>query len=190
VAGHADVAPFTAPGLAVAERMGARLARDTLGSGLSRALAIGSGIAGVLGLGLTLAGWIAPGFGFAVLAALLLAMEAVVRRVSTAGQVRPRVSLLVQALTVLLDPILVLMVAVASPEDTQWLRLFVPAVLIGLLHLGERLAVPRWRRSYQDRVLLSVLFVPAALFGVIQPFVAFIALVVMITLFLTSQPRD
>ncbi|MEE3217773.1 MAG: hypothetical protein VX247_05705, partial [Pseudomonadota bacterium] len=136
------------------------------------------------------AGWIAPGFGFAVLAALLLAMEAVVRRVSTAGQVRPRVSLLVQALTVLMDPILVLMVAVASPEDTQWLRLFVPVVLIGLLHLGERLAVPRWRRSYQDRVLLSVLFVPAALFGVIQPFVAFIALVVMITLFLTSQPRD
>ena len=49
VAGHADVAPFTAPGLAVAERMGARLARDTLGSGLSRALAIGSGVAGVLG---------------------------------------------------------------------------------------------------------------------------------------------
>lgn len=190
VAGHADVAPFTAPGLAVAERMGARLARDTLGSGLSRALAIGSGVAGVLGLGLTLAGWIAPGFGFAVLAALLLAMEAVVRRVSTAGQVRPRVSLLVQALTVLMDPIFVLMVAVASPQDTQWLRLFVPVVLIGLLHLGERLAVPRWRRSYQDRVLLSVLFMPAALFGVIQPFVAFLALVVMITLFLTSQPRD
>ena len=38
-----------------------------------------TGLAGVLGLGLTLAGWIAPGFGFAVLAALLLAMEAVRR---------------------------------------------------------------------------------------------------------------
>ena len=44
-----------------------------------------------------------------------------------------------------------------------------------------------WRRY---REVMGVLFVPAALFGVIQPFVAFVALVVMITLFLTSQPRD
>ena len=191
VAGHADVAPFTAPGLAVAERMGARLARDTLGSGLSRALAIGSGVAGVLGLGLALNWMDSAGFRFRFHGAGSIAARdggGGTARFELPASVRPRVSLLVQALTVLMDPIFVLMVAVASPEDTQWLRLFVPVVLIGLLHLGERLA-PRWRRSV-DRVLLSVLFVPAALFGVIQPFVAFIALVVMITLFLTSQPRD
>ena len=40
-------------------------------------------------------------------------------------------------------------------------------VLVGLLHprtVGRPLA-----SEHQDRVLLSVLFVPAALFGVIQP---------------------
>ncbi|KWV96081.1 hypothetical protein [Erythrobacter sp. AP23] len=190
VAGHADVAPFSAPGLAIAERMGARLAQDTMGGRLPRFLALGAAAMGLLALSLGLAGWILPGFGLAALAVLLFAMEEVVRRISNAGQVRPSVPVLVQALGILLDPLLVVLVAMASPEDTTWLRLFVPAVLFGLLHLGERLSTARWRRSYADRVLLTLGLLPAVLFGVAQPFVAVLSLAVLVTLFLTSEPRD
>ena len=190
VAGHADVAPFKAPGLAVAERMGARLARDTMRGNLARFLALGSAAAAVLALAVAVFGWLVPGFGLAAVAALLFAMEAVVRRVSSAGQVRPRVPLLVQALAILIDPVIVLLIVLASPEDTAWLRLFVPAVLFGLLHLGERLAQRDWRRSYADRVMLTALLIPAALFGVIQPAAAVLALGALVSLFLTAPPRD
>ncbi|MEX0341624.1 MAG: hypothetical protein AB3N06_03470 [Erythrobacter sp.] len=190
VSGHADVAPFTAPGLAIAERMGARLAQDTLGGKLPRFLALGSAASGLIALSLGLTGWILPGFGMAALAVLLFAMEEVVRRVSNAGQVRPSVPALVQALTILIDPLLVVLIALASPEDTYWLRLFVPAVLFGLLHLGERLSAAKWRKSYADRVMLTLLLVPAVLFGVAQPVVAVLSLAVLVTLFLTSDPKD
>ncbi|WP_197470434.1 hypothetical protein, partial [Erythrobacter sp. HI0019] len=106
------------------------------------------------------------------------------------GQVRPRVPLLVQALAILIDPVIVLLIVLASPEDTAWLRLFVPAVLFGLLHLGERLVQRDWRRSYADRVMLTALLIPAALFGVIQPAAAVLALGALVSLFLTAPPRD
>ena len=190
VAGHADLAPFTAPGLAIAERVGARLAQDSFGGQLPRILAFGAAIAATLALALAVAGWIVPGFGLATLAALFTAMEAVVRRVAHAGQLRPPVPWLIQALVVLLDPLLVILIASASPEDVEWLRLFVPVVLIGLLHLGERLAVQRWRRSYADRVLLTVILVPAAVLGVTLPVVAALGLATLVSLFLTPELRQ
>lgn len=190
VAGHADVAPFSAPGLAIAERMGARLAQDTMGGNLPRILALSAAIAGVGGLSLALAGWTLPGFGLAALGALLFAMEEVVRRVSSAGQVRPRIPALVQAIAILFDPLLLVLVALASPEETSWLRLFVPAVLLGLLYLGERISAARWRRTYADRIALIALLIPGVFFGVAQPVAAVLALAVLITLFLTTEPRD
>lgn len=190
VAGHADVAPFSAPGLAIAERMGARLAQDTMGGNLPRILALSAAIAGVGGLSLALAGWTLPGFGLAALGALLFAMEEVVRRVSSAGQVRPRIPALVQAIAILFDPLLLVLVALASPAETSWLRLFVPAVLLGLLHLGERISAAKWRRTYADRIALIALLIPGVFFGVAQPVAAVLALAVLITLFLTAEPRD
>lgn len=189
VSGHADVAPFTAPGLAIAERLGVRLAQDTLVGNLPRILALSSAIAGLLALTSAVAGWVVLGFGLVALAAIFFAMEEVVRRVAHAGQLRPQVPLLVRALTVLLDPLLVILIARASPEDSEWLRLFVPIVLLGLLHLGERNAARSWRRSYADRVTLTALLVPAAIFGIVQPVVAILALAVLLSLFLTSEPQ-
>ena len=170
--------------------MGARLAQDTMGGTLPRALALGSAVAALVALTLAMTGWAVPGFGFAALAALLFAMEGVVRRVASAGQLRPRVPMLVQALTVLLDPMYLVLIARASAEDTGWLRLFVPAVLFGLLHLGERLSMRRWRRSYADRVILTLILFPAVVMGITLPVVAVLALAVLVTLFLTLEPRD
>ncbi len=190
VASHAQVAPFTAPGLAIAERIGARLARDAMGVNLSRALSLGAALAGTIALSLALAGWEISSFGFAALAATLGAMEEVVCRIALAGRVRPRTTWLRQAFSILLDPLLVVLIALASPEDTEWLRLFVPVVFFALLHLGERWSKARWRRSYADRVLITALLIPAAFFGVTQAMVAALGIAVLITLFLTSEPRD
>ncbi len=62
-----------------------------MGGTLPRALALGSAVAALVALTAAMTGWAVPGFGFAVLAALLFAMEGVVRRVASAGQLRPRV---------------------------------------------------------------------------------------------------
>ena len=187
---HARVAPFTAPGLAIAERMGARLARDAMGGNLPRILSLGAALSGLVALSLTLGGWATVGFGFASLAAFLVAMEEVVCRIALAGRIRPRVPKLRQAVTILLDPLLIALTALASPEETGWLRLFVPVIFFALLHLGERRSEAKWRRSYADRVLVSLLLIPAAFLGVIQPVLAILALAVLISLFLASDPRN
>ena len=190
VAGHANVAPFTAPGLAIAERIGARLAQDWPGGDLPRTLALASALAGAVAIALALSGWMTASFACAALAAIGVAMEDVVRRVSHAGQIRPRVPRLVQALATLLDPLLVVLLARSAPEDLGWLRLFVPAMLLGLLHLGTRFANHRWKRTYADRVALTVLLMPAVLFGLTMPVVAVLSLAVVVSLFLTIEPRD
>lgn len=180
---HAAPAPFTAPGVAVAERMGARLAQDVLGKGGSRLPWIGAGLAGVGALGLGLTGMPAIGLGVAALMTILAAMGRVVERIGQAGEVHPKRKPLARAVEVLADPILIALVAMASPEETGWLRLFVPLILFGLLPLGGRFGSSRWRPSYGDRIVLALLLLPAAVFGLIQPVAATLALVVLIALF-------
>ena len=49
-------------------------------------MALGSAVAALVALTLAMTGWAVPGFGFAALAALLFAMEGVVRRVGRRGE--------------------------------------------------------------------------------------------------------
>ena len=65
-----------------------------------------------------------------------------------------------------------------------------PAILVGLLHLGERVSALRWRRSYADRVVLVSILLPAVLLGIVQPVVGALALAILISIFVTSDPRN
>lgn len=190
VAGHADVASYTAPGIAVAERIGVRLARDALAGNLPRILGLSAALAALLALAFSMSGFSLAGFACAALAAIGLAMEGVVRRVAHAGRLRPRTPRLVQGLATLLDPLLIVLIALAAPETEGWLSLFVPVILFAILHLGMRIAAHRWQRTYADRVALTLLLVPAVAFGIILPVSAALALAAIMSLFLTSLPRD
>lgn len=187
---HARLAPFNAPGLAVSERMGIRLARDILGGKGTRIPAIASGVAGVLAVAVSLVGFPVVGLGFGALMAIFAAMAEVVERVGLAGQVRPERSAMTKAVDWLADPVLVVLVALASPEDTEWLRLFVPVMLFGLLRLGRSSAIRKWRMTYADRVAAALLILPAALFGLAQPVAASLALLVLLSFFITIGSEE
>lgn len=180
---HAAPAGFRAPGLAVSERVGARLAKDVLGGRWARMPAIAAGIFGAVALSLSLLGWEAPALGFALLMAVSGTAGETVERIALAGQAGVRRSPLARTIDWMTDPILALVIAMASPEDTGWLRLFVPVVLFGLLRLGGKWAARDWRDTYRDRVALSVLLLPAAFFGLLQPVTAALAIVVLLSLF-------
>lgn len=184
---HASPAAFTAPGLAVAERIGARFARDTLGTKGARLPAIGAAISGIGALGLAIFGMPVPALALGSFMAVLGAAGETVERIARAGQFAARRSALAKALDWLTDPVLVVLIAAASPEDTGWLRLFVPVVLFGLLRLGAGLRRDRWRASYRDRIAISAALVPFAFFGLAQPITAILALLVLLSLFLAPQ---
>lgn len=190
IGANADLTPFSAPGLAIAERLAARIARDTIHNRLPQVVGLTAALFAALASMTATWSWSVASFGFATLTAALVAMEKVVRRIATAGQVRPRTPLVARILQLVIDPLLLFLIALASPEDTGWLRVFVPAMLLGVLHLGERLSISKWRRSYADRALLALLFVPAAFLGLVQPIAAVLAFGLLITLFITSEPRS
>ena len=187
---HAAPASFAAPGLAVSERIGARLAKDVLGGRWARMPAIAAGLSGVAALSLALLGSELLALGFGALMATLGAAGETVERIARAGQTVIKRSPLAKTIDWLTDPVLAILIAMASPEDSEWLRLFVPVVLFGLLRLGHRWAAPKWRDTYRDRVALSLLLLPAAFFGLVQPFVAAIVLVVLLTLFFAPSSGE
>ncbi|MEZ5682366.1 MAG: hypothetical protein R3E14_13835 [Erythrobacter sp.] len=187
---HAAPASFVAPGLAVSERIGARLARDVLGGRWARMPAVAAGISGLVALAFALTGWEMTALGFGALMATLGTAGETVERIALAGQSVVKRSPLARTIDWMTDPVLALLMGMASPEDTEWLRLFVPGVLLGLLRLGQRWATPKWRDSYRDRVALSLLLLPAAFFGVVQPVVAVLVLIVMLTLFFAPSSGE
>ncbi|TMM49977.1 hypothetical protein [Qipengyuania marisflavi] len=187
---HSELAPFTAPGLAVSERMGARIAHDVLGKPSARVPWIGAAVAGIVALGLAILEMPAIGLGFAALGTIFASMGEVIERIGQGGKADGQRTMLARVVDGLLDPILVILIALASPEAEGWLRLFVPAVLFGLLHLGRRWARARWRRTYADRVTLAIMLAPAAFFGLVQPVAAVLALAVLISLFFAPPASE
>ena len=191
IARHADPVSFAAPGLAVAERMGMRLARDVLGTALENAAWIGAAGLAILALLLGLFGMAGFGLGAATGAAICATMARLIDRVSAAGRSDPSGSPLARLIDFAIDPLLVALIALASPEDTGWLRLFVPVILIGLLQLAARKPpTHRWAAIYADRVLLAAILTPIAILGFAQGGAALLALLVLISLFFEMRPRD
>ncbi len=184
---HAEVAEFNAPGLAVAERVGARLARDALGTRAARVPAIGAAICGLGALGCALVGLHLPAMLLGTLMAVLSAAGETVERIAGAGQAVGRRSRTAAALDWLTDPVFIILIALASPEDTQWLRLFVPIILFALMRLGNRMRSDRWKATYRDRIAVGGLLVPCVAFGLVQPATAVLALIVLVTLFLAPH---
>lgn len=187
---HAAPAGFFAPGLAVSERVGARLAKDVLGGRWARTPAIIAGVCGVAALSLALLGWQVASLGFGALMAIAGTIGETVERIGLAGQASAGKSPLARTIDWLTDPVLAILIALASPEDTEWLRIFVPVVLFAALRLGHRWAKPELQDSYRDRVALALLLLPAAFFGMVQPFVAMLSLLVLLSLFFAAPKGE
>ena len=179
---HAAPAPFTAPGIAVAERMGVRVAQDVLDRNGTPLPWIVASVAAIAALALALFGMPEIGIALATLMATAVVMGQVIERVGQAGEVQPQRSALARVTGALVDPVLITLITLSSPPEAGWLRLFVPLVLFGLLRLAARIAPRRWRVSFRDRIILSLLFIPVAYFGFAQEAAGAIAALVLVLL--------
>lgn len=178
--------PFTAPGIAVAERAGTRLARDIVGKKSETAPAV---VAAVFALAAAFSAWLdlpVLGFGFLATSAFFSRVALVIERVARKGDARANRGSFVKYLQYLHDPLIIFLMYVASSQESDWVRLFVPAMLVGLLRLGEWHGSETWRRTYADRILLGGILCGAAFFGLAAEVGAFLALLVLVSRFLTA----
>lgn len=196
IAGRVSPVSFAAPGLATAERIGARLGRDIVGTRLERLPLFAAVGAGVLAALLATIGKPLVALALGTTMALLLPIAGVIQRLGRAPRNRTRRFGVDATLRAGADLLLVALVALTIPiEGSAWLRLFVPTILFGLLRLGEQLALdsePRgsfasWRVLYADRILLLALVLPAAFFGLAQLLCAVLSLLVLGSLFFRDE---
>lgn len=175
--------PFSAPGLAVAERMGIRLARDFVGGRLEKAPWFVATASGVLAGLAAFLGRPAIGLGLALLMVFADSIGDVFERLSRAGTAQPSRFSVAGAFRWVGDALIIGLVALASPAEGDWIRLFIPVILLGLLRLGERTGPIRWRAAYADRILLLTILAAAAFFGQTQLAAAVTSLIVLLSLF-------
>lgn len=139
-------------------------------AGTSAALAAGAGAAAW--------GWPAAGFLLVALGALLAEFAAGLTRLRDAPFGPDGKRRWSQLLGWLVDGGLVASAALAS--DGGWLqRLFPPLVLLGVLHASRPHDWPRFAALLGDRALLALVFAVAAGFGLGEPAVMLVSLVVL-----------
>ncbi len=182
--------PFNAPGIAVAERVGTRLAQDVVGRRSETGPAVAGGVFGLFAIAAGAFGMPATGLGLATAAAFLARIGSVIERVARKGQVASKRGPLLKLLDYALDPIFILLIFLASPDLPDLMRIFVPLMLFGILRLGATHGSEKWRRTYADRILLGFVLVPAAFLGFAPEAAALIALMVLASRFFDSFRGD
>lgn len=181
---------FNAPGIAVAERAGTRLARDVVGGRGENGPVVASGVFALSSVAAGALSMPAVGLALVTLAALFSRMGRVVERVANKGQVAAKRSPLLKFLEASLDILFILLIYLADPDESDLTRIFVPLVLMGLLRLGERHGSEVWKRTYADRILLGFFLAPAAFLGFGVQAAAVIALLVLLTRFFGPFRND
>ena len=176
---HAAPTPFSAPGIAVAERMGIRVAQDILDRNGTPLPWIMAAVAAIAALILAMFDMPEIGIALAMFMATAVVMGQVIERIGQAGEMQPKRSPLARVTETLVDPVLIVLITLSSPQETGWLRLFVPLILFGLLRLATRIAPQKWRASFRDRIILSLLLIPVSYFGLAQEVAGGIAVLVL-----------
>lgn len=189
---HVVAASFAAPGRAIAERIGMRLARDIVGRKseripllLSIAAGLLAGVAGLLGRPLI-------GLLFALPMVFGIPVATVIERVSRiGGRIRNRLPLL-RLLHGATDLLIVALLAMVLPgiEEAGWLRLFIAAQLILALRVGQRFGRGWFKELAGDRILLVSILAAAALTGYILPVTAGMALATLGCLLVLRTTTD
>lgn len=193
--GRISPVSFAAPGLATAERIGSRLARDVVGTRLERIPLLAAVAMGVLAALMAALGKPLVALSLGTAMAVLLPIAGVIQRLARIPRNRTTRLGVDNSLRAGADLLLVALVALTIPvEGPAWLRLFVPAMLFGLLRLGERLTgagatqgrAASGRALYADRIVLLAVILPAAFFGFAQLACAALSLLVLGSLFITD----
>lgn len=184
-------APYHAPGLAIAERVGLRLARDLMGGALERlpwliAVASGIGAAGAVALERPLVG-----LGCALAMTTATAIGNVFERLSSGGKPSSAKWRIGTVIRLAGDVLIAGLLSATITAPIGWLKLFIPLVLLALLWMGERRGASPWRISYADRIILLSVLYPAAIMGfTLEAACALIAIVIAALYLVPNGTRD
>lgn len=170
---------ISAPGLAVAEGAGGRLARDVVGTKWETVPLVAAVIAAILSLTFAVIDMPAFGLGSLAISALFLRVSTVINRIARKGRSGTRDSVMARILGYAIDPLFIILLIIGAPDKFGWLAGFVPLVLIGLLRLGEMYGSEKWRDAYADRISLGFILAPAAFFGFSTEVAALVALLAL-----------
>jgi len=162
---QARPAPFTAPGLALAERMGLRWARDFGGGRWARLPHWLAAIACMGAAGAWFADWPVTGLGLLLLTVIAIAVASVFDRVEAIGARPGSRAQILEVARWGADLILVLVLSSLAMVVPSWLGTVMPLLAIGLLRLGETIALGRWKALFADRIALLMVLFPAGYLG-------------------------
>lgn len=165
VASQVQLAPFSAVGTAIAERLGLHFAHSRAGERWALAPHIATALA-LMGA-LAAAAWAAPGVGLVLLlvASIALVIAEVFGRVEALGSPGRRSTRRVNAAAAVRDAVLIAVLAIAAVIVPNWISALLPLVLMALLWLAAATG-PAWLRHISaDRVLLLAMLIPAVASG-------------------------
>lgn len=181
-----ESAAWNAPGTALSLRAARALAPDAFRRGPVVASTIGGmGLTGAIGVAQIATPFAALLiFAASVLAVNLgLALANLKARLHGIGRVSRRRGILGYVVDMAFVAVL------ALPIDAQALpqRIFLALVFVGLLRLGESLASERWQASWRDRILIVLLLLPAAWFGVLDQALGGLCVAILATCLFSSR---
>lgn len=175
-AGQAAQTDMRAPGIALAEKSGLHLARDVGGTRYQTLPTVLATLLFACALLTGALGWLAPAFVLAGGGFILARTGQALHRV-LAPSLGPR-GRRPPFMKLACDAVIGLLIVLASSEQFDWLRWFVPLVLFAALYLaaGEERG---WRIALGDRSLLAFALGGAQVFDLAFPVAAAIAVLVL-----------
>ena len=174
---------FSAPGRAIAERVGQRLAPEILGQPHEAAPLHVSIICILAAIAAGANGMVTTGFALATLAAFAAHTGHVVEQISAAVMAgrHKRLGQLLDRFVI--DAVFAALLVIASPPQLGVFSLFPPVMLFGLLRLAERHSNAEIRDVLGDRIVLGCILVVASLLGLTLEITMLIAVAVLVSRF-------
>jgi hypothetical protein len=158
-------APFTSPGLALADRVALRWAQDVAGGRWSRAPHLSALATGLGALVAGLASWPLVALALLLLASFALSVCRMFDRIEAVGTPLRRPSRALPAAQALADGLLIGLLAMLIEAAPAWLRIALPLILMAVLRLGAGNSAPSLRALHSDRIALLAVLLLAAVQG-------------------------
>ena len=172
-------APFTAPGVALADRMALRWAQDAGGGRWARAPHL---TAAMMGAGALIAGLTdlpLVGLGLLLAASFALAVSRVFDRVETLGAPPRRTGLALPIAQWSVDGLLIVLLTLLIDATPDWLRLALPLMMVAALRLAAGNSTAALRALHSDRIALNAVLLVSASQGWVAPVVVAITLLAL-----------
>ena len=147
-------AELRAPGIAIAEKGGHRLARDIMGTRYEAAPLAASVVMIATGLLATVMNWPLIALALAGLAFIAARMATAIERLSMDGEMGGGRAKHLYMLELAIDVLLGFALFKTGEPEFAWLRIFVPVMLLGMLHLARSMVSAPWQALAKDRATL------------------------------------